>query len=391
MPRRRSLHRHGAIRSAPVHELIGVSGYTGHMGGSDVDGPPATPGGPATAHDGPPARSQPTARRRRLVSFSAVLGGLGALVVCSPLLVPAAVVFDVVRFKWRLPTLRLMAFVVLYLALDAWAIGMAAKLWARHGLGTRLTTPSSIADHHRAQWVWGERVAQAARWTLGLRFDVTSPEPLSPGPVVTLGRHASYGDAILPLLLLGSWSGLAVRYVIAVGLAWDPCIDLFGHRVGHHFVDRGAARNPGELLAVARMARGMDAHDAAVIFPEGQFLTPERRARAIARVADEDPTLAARAERLRHLLPPRPGGVLALLGAAPGADVVLIGHVGLEGFGRVVDIWRNVPLRRPVAVRTWRLPAAEIPAGRAQRVAWLYDAWESLDAWIEEQVRAGGR
>jgi 1-acyl-sn-glycerol-3-phosphate acyltransferase len=178
---------------------------------------------------------------------------------------------------------------------------------------------------------------------------------------------------------------------MTIGLAWDPCIDLFGHRLRHHFVDRAARGDTAELLAVAHVARGMDDDDVAVIFPEGQFLTPQRKARAVARIAADDTALAARAERLRHLLPPRPGGLLALLGAAPGADVVVIGHVGLEGFGSVADIWRNVPLREPVRVRTWRVPAAEIPQGRRARVEWLYDRWAALDDWIDAERAATTR
>jgi 1-acyl-sn-glycerol-3-phosphate acyltransferase len=321
------------------------------------------------------------------MSHRCYLLSLVALALLSPLLVPIAVVFDLVRLRFRLPTVRMVAFIAAYMALDAWAIGMAAQLWARHGFGTRLGTESSIADHSRVQWVWGERLAEAARWTLGLRFEVTSPEPLSPGPVVALGRHASYGDAILPLLLFGSWSGMEVRYVMAIGLAWDPSIDLFGHRLRHHFVDRAAARGTHDLEALGYVAKGMDGDDVAVIFPEGQFPTPERRARAIARIAADAPALAARAERLRHLLPPRPGGALALLDAAPDADVVLIGHVGLEDFGRVVDIWRHVPLRQPVQARTWRFPAADIPTDPDARVAWLYDLWAMLDDWIEAETR----
>ncbi len=30
--------------------------------------------------------------------------------------------------------------------------------------------------------------------------------------------------------------------------------------------------------------------------------------------------------------------------------------------------------------------ASVLPAGREERVAWLYDRWEELDGWIDEQL-----
>lgn len=311
----------------------------------------------------------------------AVLGILGA-----PLWLPLAVVVDVLRLRRRLPTVRLGLFLVGFSLIDLGAVLRAAWLWVRFGFGRRLTTPASITVHARTQWRWAALMAALARATTGLRFEVDSPEPLTPGPLVAIGRHASLGDAFLPLLLLGTWSQLELRYVLAVGLTWVPALDLYGNRLPNHFVDRASSSPAGELLAIGRLARGMGPGDASVIFPEGGFFTPQRRARLLARIAESDPEQAERAARLRHLLPPMPGGTLALLSGTPDTDIVLIGHVGLEKFSRVVDLWRNVPLRQPVRVRTWRFPAAEVPTGRRERIEWLNARWELLDDWIEEQL-----
>ena len=89
----------------------------------------------------------------------------------------------------------------------------------------------------------------------------------------------------------------------------------------------------------------------------------------------------ARAEKLEHLLPPRPGGTLALLEAAPAVDVVLVAHVGFEGVAHVSDLWSGRLIDARVRVHARRIPAAELPADRAR---WLLDQWERLDAWVAQ-------
>ncbi|MCC6436210.1 MAG: 1-acyl-sn-glycerol-3-phosphate acyltransferase [Acidimicrobiales bacterium] len=333
--------------------------------------------------------------KRRAVSIPTVVAALVVGVVAAPLLVPLAAVADAARGRFRFPSVRLWAFLVQFLALELMAVSVGVVLWVAFAFGRLLHTERAVAMHGRVQWWWAGQVLGAAGRTLGLRFEHRFDDPLAPGPLLVIGRHCSYGDALLPALLFGTHRRLQLRYVIARGLAWSPALDVFGHRLRNHFVDRGAGSG-AELLAVSRIARGMDHDDAAVIFPEGQFFTPERHARVLARLEQDDPELAARAARLRNVLPPRPGGVLALLGGAPAhTDVVILGHVGFEGFSTVAELWRNVPLAAPVVVRAWRWSASEVPVERRARVDWLYDRWEELDQWIEdelaERAAPGGR
>ncbi len=49
---------------------------------------------------------------------------------------------------------------------------------------------------------------------------------------------------------------------------------------------------------------------------------------------------------MHHLLSPKPPGTLAAIEAAPEADVVFVGHVGLEELLSVRDVWRGMPLSR---------------------------------------------
>lgn len=132
-----------------------------------------------------------------------------------------------------------------------------------------------------------------------------------------------------------------------------------------------------------RTASGLAPRDALLIFPEGGNFTPERQRRAIRRLIRlRRPDEAARAAAMRHLMPPRPGGVLAALDAAPSADVVFVAHIGLDDMTTAGDIWRRIPLTGVVRARWWRIAAEDVPGDRDARVDWLYRQWERADAWI---------
>ena len=79
---------------------------------------------------------------------------------------------------------------------------------------------------------------------------------------------------------------------------------------------------------------------------------------------------------------------MALLESAGDADVVIFGHVGLDGFEHISDIWAGGLIGTTVRLKFWRFPAQEIPAEREQMIAWLYERWIELDEWITE-VRQG--
>ena len=89
------------------------------------------------------------------------------------------------------------------------------------------------------------------------------------------------------------------------------------------------------------------------------------------------------------MLPPRRGGVLALLDAAPEADVVLLAHTGLEEAARLGDLWRGSLVGGTIDVEMWRIRRARIPADAAGREAWLRDCWRRVDHWVESRRGAG--
>ena len=261
-----------------------------------------------------------------------------------------------------------------------------AALWLRYAPVGRLRTAESLASHRRAQMWWLASHLRELRWFAGISPDIDDPEALREGNVVAVAHHVSHADAVLPAHLFGALGGLQLRYTLKAELQWLPAIDLCAHRLPNVFVDRAPGPDSPLLDDLVDLARGVDDDAAAVIFPEGTFFTPARLDRAATRLATTRPDLEARARSLRHMLPPRPAGTLALLRGAPDADIVFVGHVGLGSFSSMADIIRTIPVRHPWRVRTWRHPRAAVPTDPDQIVTWLLDRWLEVDAWIDEQL-----
>ncbi len=326
--------------------------------------------------------------RRRAVTIPAMLGATVVAVVGFPLLAPAAVAYDLVRLRRRLPTLRVYLFALQYLVNDSVEIVAMPLLWVRAGFGTRIGSEASIARHEALQW-WSVRllVDRAAR-LLGLRVrvDEASAEALTPGPVIVLCRHVSLFDASLAGLLYQERS-MRVRGVVMAELLADPGFDLLYGRLGSVFIPRDDG--PRALAAVRTMTDGAGPDTAYVIYPEGRLYRPDVRDRLLDRLRSSDPDRAARLASIRRLLPPRPGGVLALLDAVPEADVVVVDHRGLDRWPSVGALVDQVPVDTTVAVTARRIDRAAIPTGRDERVAWLDELWLDLDRALVADLGPG--
>ena len=323
--------------------------------------------------------------KRRAKRIPAVLGVTVTATVLSPAAVVGLFGYDMMRGRFRLPTLRAGLFVWQYLLNDTVEILAAPLLWAAGGFGVRLDAPASIRRHERLQR-WSVTVlARRAERLLGVRLDVddNSVAALEPGPLIVCCRHVNLLDSSLPSVLFHD-RDVHVRGVIMAELLADPGFDLLYGRLGSVFIPRDNA--PEAHRAVARLSAGLDENSVAVIFPEGRLFRPEILERSLQRLAARDPLRAAGLAGLRHVLPPRPGGFNALLDGAPTADVVIVAHAGLDGYTRFVDLARNVPLGHPVKVAAWRTSRADVPADAAGRIAWLDTQWRRMDDWIDAQL-----
>ena len=316
--------------------------------------------------------------KRRSTTIPAVLAATVIGVAALPLLVPLAIVVDVARLRFRLPTLRLYLFALQYLLNDTAEIVLAPFLWLLAGAGTRLDSEASIARHERLQWWSAALLQRRAEQLLGMRMELddASETALTPGPVIVLARHVSLFDATLPGLLYIR-RGFVVRAVVMQELLSDPGFDLIYGRTGSAFIPRGGGA--AALDAAKRMTDGLGDNGVAVIFPEGRLFRPDVASRQRQALAEQDPQRADRLSDLQNVLAPRPGGVLALLEAMPDADVVVVDHRGLDQVASLSQLAKRVPLRDPVRVTARRFDRRSIPTTPADRIDWLDSVWLDLD------------
>jgi hypothetical protein len=121
------------------------------------------------------------------------------------------------------------------------------------------------------------------------------------------------------------------------------------------------------------------------LFPEGGNFTPERRRRAIRSLWRKGERRAAReAQRMSHVLPPRPSGLQAALRGREQAPVVFAAHTGLGLAAYPLELWRDAPIGGTLHTRMWLVPASEIPADPEQQILWLNEWWTRIDNWIDE-------
>jgi 1-acyl-sn-glycerol-3-phosphate acyltransferase len=330
---------------------------------------------------------------RRIVLAPALLVLTVVAVTALPVLLLVGVALaTVLPGRWR--ALRLLWMVLLYLLLESVALVALFGLWVASGLGWRIRSPR----FQRAHYVLVQWFLQILFWecqrVLHVRVAVEGPPPTSYDgkPLLILSRHAGPGDSFLVVHALLNWYAREPRIVLKDTLQWDPAIDVLLNRLPNLFIRPDPGRDGARVVEqVGELSRNLDANDAFVIFPEGGNVTEHRRKRAIERLRrkghiDE----AQKAERLKHVMAPKPGGVIAALTQARDADVVFVAHTGVEHMVTVLDVWRELPMDREIQMRWWIVPAAEVPTREEERIDWLFAWWATIDDWIDERQAESG-
>ncbi len=290
---------------------------------------------------------------------------------------------------------------VVFLALT-WSVGETAALtvllglWIVSGFGGRLDTEPYRTRHYAVMEWFLNLIYRVARRACGLQVEVSAPpdEPLADDrPLIVLSRHAGPGDSLLLVHHLLTVCERRPRVVMKATLQLDPSLDIVANRVPNAFLRRRSTGRPRhgdrqQAEQIRRLALGLGDRDALLLFPEGGNWTPVRWRRGIERLRrGGHADLAKRAAAMPNLLPPRTGGAFAAIGACPTADVIFVAHTGLDKLVSVRDVWNGLLTDLTVHARWWRVPADAVPraAGHETQVAWLYDWWERLDAWITEE------
>lgn len=315
---------------------------------------------------------------RRLISIPTVLLLLPLCIVLTPIVLLYSLVSDLSGGRRNLPTFRLWLFLIVFVVHEWVVIPLGALLWIRGGFGRSMDRRT----HSQIQGRWVGSLLTWARRLLDV--EVQWPEDEFPdGRIVVLSRHASMIDAVIPAHLFPSRLDRPVHYVLKRELMWLPSIDVFGHRLGNHFVDR-SGDTEREVAAIIELIENAEANAGIVIFPEGTYATPATRAKVLASLERRNDTeLVEFAKQLRFLLPPKPAGALALLQRAE--DVVIFGHVGLEGVAEFRGLRHNLPATQPVLTRAWRFQISDLPDLDDARIEWLWERWLALDAWVADQ------
>ena len=311
---------------------------------------------------------------RRVVVAPIVLGIEISLIVVSPVLAAVSAALSLL-IGGRRPV-RVLALVLTWAGAHVASV-VACLLLARSGHGPHYAV---------MRWFVGAIARSAlrvARVQVTVRDSEAAEAVLSARerPVVVLSIHSGEGDSLLVLDHLLRRHSRNPRIVMHEALAMDPLIDVLGNRLPNRFIDpRG-----GDIeVEIAAMSRDLGPRDAVLIFPEGGNFTPERRQASIERLERRGHAEQAEwARAMEHLSAPRPGGALAALESAPGADVVFMTHAGIPAsFG---EAWRDLAHPTRVELQLWHVPAEAIPAGTDARIDWLFEWWRTLDAWVGER------
>jgi 1-acyl-sn-glycerol-3-phosphate acyltransferase len=342
--------------------------------------------GPLIPDEGPAGAR--VVRRARGIALEVVVFVL--ITALSPILVLGAVAVDLTlwlrrRKPWM--AVRLLAMAWWFLLGELYGLLGLLGIWA---LSRGRDSPQRRDRVYRLKRSWLGSHLAGIRRLFRLRFEIEGLELAGPGPVLVMIRHASIIDNTLPDVIVGGEHGTGFRFVIKRELQMIPTIDIGGRWVPTLFVRRASGDPEAELERMRALTVGLAPRDGLLIYPEGTRCTAKKLARAKEIIAERQPEIAPLAARLRFVLPPRLGGTIALLEAARDADVVIFGHVGLDGFEYISDIWAGGLVGTTVRLKFWRFSAADVPRDRDELIVWLYERWQDLDDWIGEMRAKGG-
>jgi 1-acyl-sn-glycerol-3-phosphate acyltransferase len=317
-----------------------------------------------------------------------------------PLWLLAAIVLSPVVPR-RMRTLRLLSLLLLHLTLESVILVELFGLWVASGFGYFVRRPFFERIHYDIVQAYLVVFFREARRVARLEIvtEGEAPDAYPGEPLLVCCRHAGPADSFTLMYALMHWYGREPRVVLKETVAWDPAVGVLLGRLPNRFISGRPTRGTDLEAQVGQLAAGLDHNDAFVIFPEGGNFTPGRRQRQIDKLRGLGlESMARRAERMQHVLAPRPGGLVAALDAAPEADVLLVAHTGLDHLFTAADLWRELPMDKQIIMRWWRVPRGDVPQGREERIDWLFSWWERIDAWVAENRpkdlpprRRGGR
>jgi 1-acyl-sn-glycerol-3-phosphate acyltransferase len=322
---------------------------------------------------------------RRAITLPLLFAATVLMTVTIPLwLVISLIVAALIPAARSAP--RVIAFITAFLWCETVGVVAALLIWLRRGPGSAGAGREAwLAANYALQNWWCNALKWWAERLFRLTFELEGEEALEGDGVLLLLRHCSIGDTMIPVVFYASRRDRRLRFVLKRELLWDPCLDIVGNRLPNYFADRSSQNTAREVDGVKALLDDLPTDSGVLIYPEGTRFTPAKRAAVLARLREKgDAAAVERAERWPNVLPPRPGGTLALLESNPGRDLVFCAHTGFEDSADFMRLFNGSWLDTCVRMRFWRVPFADVPTDEAGRLAFLHEAWDRMNREIGE-------
>ncbi|MEM9622473.1 MAG: 1-acyl-sn-glycerol-3-phosphate acyltransferase [Pseudomonadota bacterium] len=294
--------------------------------------------------------------------------------LCLVLYVPVLLItllLSLLKPLRRLP--MVWTFITCYLFYECAGVLRLTWVWLRYR-----HDPDWIRKNRLVQIWWARSLLRMGAFVFRLDFAASGTEALPGNSALMFVRHASLGDTVIPLVFFSyPRNNEGIRYVIKKELLISPSLDIGGHRLSTVFVDRSGLDTEHALATVGNMTATAPEDESLLIFPEGTRNTRSKRQQ----LRNKSPHLAEQLERWPDLLPPRMGGVGAMLENNPGKDVVFAAHTGFEGYANLTELLSGTWQKSTVRIHLWRVPYADIPADYK---SFLFEQWDNMQAVIND-------
>jgi len=281
---------------------------------------------------------------------------------------------------------RSLLFLLVYLGSELLGMFLCFCVWLYSGVWMGVGKKRFVEGTFYLQRLWARILFTGARIVFGLRLDVEGMENIK-GSILLFLRHASLPDVILTPALFIIPKRKRIRHIIKSELLWDPCLDIGGNRVPTIFVKRGSQDSEREIDKVRWLMKDLPESEGVMIYPEGTRFSQKKKEHILQKLKEKgDAFMLESARSLKHLLPPRLGGFMAMLEENKKSAAVFCGHVGFEKVHKAVDFVNGTLVNAVIKVKLWTVPFEKIPLTAKERIHWFMEQWQIMDDWIEEQM-----
>jgi len=185
-----------------------------------------------------------------------------ALIIClfflavSPLLMLAAFVADLfLPGNWR--TVRLVAFLLAYLAHQAGSLVAMFVLWIMSGFGARMSSEWVQNKHYGFMRWWLGVTNLVAKKLFRLKVVIEDRPVPRAGPILVFCRHAGPGNSMLLIGTILVGYRRHPRIVMLAKLQWEPLYDVMLNRLPNKFIKHDSKRRHLYIDALEELAAGL--------------------------------------------------------------------------------------------------------------------------------------